>query len=147
VTAISPARPAATVWRTASLAWILPASGLAVAAAGLLVMVGWYAHWEFVIRGGPGLAAMKINAALCFVMCGAGMALMSTGRRRPAVMLAGAAFAIVAVTMLEYALHRDLGIDQLLIHDYLTPAYAHPGAMSPLTANCFLFIGRSAWRW
>jgi len=103
-------------------------------------MLGWYAHWEFLIRGGPGLPAMKFNAALCFVTCGLGMALMSSGRRWPAMGLAGASFAIAAVTILEYALHRDLGIDQLLIHDYLTPAYSRPGTMSPLTASCFLFI-------
>ena len=50
----------------------------------------------------------------------------------------GFAAAIALLTGLQYPLHRDLGIDQLLLRD---GSSLFPGRMSPLTAACFTVLG------
>jgi len=139
VTAAITARPKSGPWHASWLSWSLPGSGICIAAFGLLIAAAWYAHWPALIRVGPQLPAMKLNAALCFALCGASVVLVSAGRRRTARLFAAVAGAIAVATLVEYASGRDLFVDQLLISDYLTPANSFPGRMSPLTAACFLF--------
>jgi PAS domain S-box-containing protein len=112
-----------------------------VALFGVLVAAAWYAHWETVIRVGPGLPAMKLNAALCFVLFGMALALMTAGRKRAAMVLCAVAIASMAATLAEYVSGRSFGLDEFLLYDYLTPPNSFPGRMSPMTAVCFLFIG------
>jgi PAS domain S-box-containing protein len=162
-----PARPASDHWHSPWLSWLLPGSGICIALFGLTVDAGWYAHWVVVVSGGPGLPSMKFNAALGFVLCGAALALMTTAatlrktvatsatpattptpgtaptsstRKRTAVALSALAAALMLATLVEYRFGVSLGVDQLLIHDYLTPVNALPGRMSPLTATCFIFV-------
>ncbi len=45
------------------------------------------------------------------------------------------------LTLGEYVLNRDLGIDQLLFKDELTPQNIHPGRMSPATALNLFLVG------
>jgi hypothetical protein len=70
VTAAIPLHPAPSPWRSVWLSWFLPCSGICVALFDVLVAVGWYAHWEAVVRVAAGMPAMKINAAVGFVLCG-----------------------------------------------------------------------------
>jgi hypothetical protein len=81
VTAANTLRPASNPWRSVWLSWFLPCSGICVA----LVAVAWYLHWEALVRVAPGLPAMKLNAALCFVLCGVAVVLVTTN---PAAYLA-----------------------------------------------------------
>jgi hypothetical protein len=153
-----PARPAPDPWHSPWLSWFLPGSGICIAMFGLTVGAGWYAHWIGVVRGAPGLPSMKMNAALGFVLCGAALALMTTrapgptlgttpeatpkssGRKRISFALSALVAAVMLATVAEYRFGVSLGVDQLLIHDYLTPVNALPGRMSPLTATCFIFV-------
>jgi PAS domain S-box-containing protein len=141
VTAANPVRAALSPWRSVWLSWFLPCSGICVALFGVLIAVAWYAHWEGFVRGGAGLPAMKINVALCFVLCGVAVALMTTRRKPAAIALSAIAVAIVVWTLEEYGSGRNFGLDELLLHDYLTPANSFPGRMSPMTAVSFVFIG------
>jgi hypothetical protein len=59
-------------------------SGAAVAAFGLLVIASWYAQWRAILQIVPGSAPMQYNTALCFVLSGAGLFLLTTRRLRPA---------------------------------------------------------------
>lgn len=155
-----PARPAPDRWHSQWLSWFLPGSGICIALFGLTVGAGWYAHWVGVVRGAPGLPSMKFNAALGFVLCGAALALMTTlatapmpapaptpataptrgARKLTAFALSAIVAALMLATVAEYRFGVSLGIDQLLIHDYVTPENALPGRMSPLTATCFIFV-------
>jgi len=125
-----PLRPAPIPWRSAWLSLVLPATGICVALFGALVAVGWYAHWEQFIRVGVALPAMKLNAALSFVLCGIALALMSIGRKRAAMALSAVLIAIMGATLVEYASGHNFGLDEFLLHDYLTPANAYPGSAS-----------------
>jgi PAS domain S-box-containing protein len=141
VTAASAGRAAVGPWHSPWLARPLLWSGIGIGLFGGLVIAGWYAHWDSVVRGTPGLSAMKVNAALCFALYGACVALMTTARKSAAVTLAGAAVLIALLTLLEYAMGRSFWLDQIVLPDYLTPADELPGRMSPLSATCFVFIG------
>lgn len=85
MTAANTLRPASNPWRSVWLSWFLPCSGICVALFGVLVAVAWYLHWEALVRVAPGLPAMKLNAALCFVLCGVAVVLVTTN---PAAYLA-----------------------------------------------------------
>ncbi|MDR3404754.1 MAG: hypothetical protein P4L99_19780 [Chthoniobacter sp.] len=52
-------------WRLAAFV-----TSAAVIALGLVVLIGWYAHYAPLVQIVPGLAAMQYNTALCFVLCG-----------------------------------------------------------------------------
>ena len=112
-----------------------------VATLGVLVSIAWYGHWSTVVRGGLGLPAMKMNVALCFILCGAGLTMTAKRHNGAAIAFAGTVVIIAVATLIEYGSNRGVGIDQLLVADYLTPPTAYPGRMSPLTAICFLLIG------
>jgi PAS domain S-box-containing protein len=84
---------------------------------------------------------MQRMTALEFVLCGISLVLLSHVRKETARVLALIALSIAALVALEYALHVDLGIDQLLGRDYVHVRTSSPGRMSPMTALGFLVTG------
>ena len=51
-------------------------------------------------------------------------------------------FVIGVLTSFEYIAELDLGIDEILVTDFLNEeSRAYPGRMSPIAALCFLFLG------
>lgn len=111
-------------------------TGAVVAAIGMLVLLGWAIDVNALKSVLPGLATMKANTALCFLLSGIALAL----RDRRAVRLTGAAITmlVAALSLGEYVLGRDFGIDQLLFHDPGDP-HTVPGRMAQATAVAFLF--------
>ena len=120
--------------------------GLFALAGGLLVLVGWAGDFAGLKSVLPGLPAMKANAAVCFMLTGASLVLLSragqsAGMRRAAQLCAGAAALLGLLTFVEY--HGiNFGIDQLLFRE---PAGAidtvSPGRMAPTSALSFLLLG------
>ena len=121
--------------------------GLFAAAIGLLVLIGWAWDIPLLKSACPGFVSMKANTAVGFVL--AGWSLASLGyaarvRRLRFLALAGAAgLALLGLlTLAEYLLHCDLGIDQWLFAD---PRGAVgtlvPGRMAPFAALNFLLLG------
>ena len=114
----------------------------AVIAIGALVVAGWIFDLEPLKRILPGLVALKVNTALCFVLAGLSLRLLAqepagegaqetSGRRtqqaRKAAWGTAVAVACAAVVALvglltlgEYLIGRDLGLDQLtwIIHEW-----------------------------
>ncbi|HEX4265259.1 MAG TPA: CHASE3 domain-containing protein [Verrucomicrobiae bacterium] len=109
-------------------------------ALGTLVIIGWFAHWTTVIQVLPSLPPMKFNTALCLTCCGASLMFLYFERRLFVLCSAAVPAAISLLTWLEYLTGEHLGIDQLLIKDYVRTATAFPGRMSPLAATCFLLL-------
>jgi PAS domain S-box-containing protein len=118
-----------------------PWSGLCVAAFGLLIAVAWYAQWSDVFQLVPGLAPMKFNTALCFVLFGLALTSLTTRHPTAALALAGVATTIGLISLGEHVCGRSAGIDQLWALDYLAPLSEAPGRMSPHTAIAFVLLG------
>jgi signal transduction histidine kinase len=115
---------------------------------GLLVLVGWLFDIPALMRVLPGLATMKSNTALAFLLAGLSLWLAHTKREIHWVDLISKGCAIFAVligllTLSQYVFSRDLGIDQLLFKDTLTPDTAFPGRMAPVTALNLSMLGFS----
>ena len=107
---------------------------------GSVVLVGWAVHSVVIIQGIPGQAPMQRNTALTFTL--SGLALLGVGWRKPRLTLIASAIAaaLAAGTLLEYLLHVNFGIDELLGAGYLMTQTSSPGRMSPTTALCFLVL-------
>ena len=114
-------------------------AGALMAATGVLVLLGW----AFGIAGLksvlPGLATMKANTALCFLLAGTALALRD--RRGLRLVCAGIVCAVAGLTAAEYVTGWDFGIDQILFHDALDANTVYPGRMVPATVLCFMLSG------
>ncbi|HIK12286.1 MAG TPA: methyl-accepting chemotaxis protein [Oscillatoriaceae cyanobacterium M33_DOE_052] len=92
---------------------------------------------------------MKANTAIGFVMGGLALWFMqekttSLGGRRTAGCCAVVMLMIGLLTLMQYGLNRDFGIDQLIFKESANAvATAHPGRMAPNTALNFLLLGVS----
>jgi diguanylate cyclase (GGDEF)-like protein/PAS domain S-box-containing protein len=123
-------------------------AGTAAAVVGLIVLVGWIVGSDPVKSMLLGPLAMKANTAVCFVLMGVGVILLSdqaASRRWLAVALIGAATSIALLTLSQYLTGADLEIDQLLFRD--TPVRAGTvgaGRMSPLTTIAFSLLALGA---
>ena len=120
-------------------------AAIAVAALGCGVLAGWVLDVSVLKSGVPGLVEMKSNTALCFLLMAAAVWLLrrpERGRRRAAGLSLAAAAALVALLSLcQYLLGRDLGIDQLLFHEAAgAVGTSNPGRMAPNTALAFLLV-------
>jgi diguanylate cyclase (GGDEF)-like protein len=112
----------------------------AIVSLGLTVMLGWHVGSPRIVQMHTAFAPMQFNTALCF--CLAGIATMfACTRRGVAMTLAAVVLAVGVVTLLEYALGRNFGIDELLMRAIITVKTSHPGRMAPQTAVGFMLAG------
>ena len=114
---------------------------------GLLVLVGWISDIPSLKSVLPSLAAMKPNTALAFILAGVSLWLLQREQTSQSTRRIGQACAAVValvgmLTLSEYVLDVDLGLDQLLL---IEPSGAvetsHLGRMAPATALNFFLIG------
>ncbi len=121
---------------------------------GTLAMLGWLLSVSMLIRILPGLATMKPNTALCFVLAGMslGSIQLSSGDADErgwryvlvARVLSGMVALVGLLTLAEYLLSLDLGIDALLFRQTLQASgLLHPGRMAGATALGFVLFGGS----
>jgi len=97
----------------------------------------------------PGLASMKPNTALGFALAGISLFIIAKEQvqgkwQRYARVFAYLVLLIGLLTVCEYALGWDLGIDQLLFKDNPTAiavVTSPPGRMAPATALSFVALG------
>lgn len=149
----SPIRLSSTQARAAADRSFLPSVGSAavvvawlslfVVAVGGAVLVGWTFDISALKSLHCGQISMKPNAALCFILAGLALWLqvespVPRAARQVACLLASIALAISLVTLCEYVLGLNLGIDELLFMDGGGFASAR-GRMAPATAICFAF--------
>lgn len=120
---------------------ILPVCGAVCIAIGFIVIIGWHMGSGALVRGFASFEPMRYNAALGFVISGAGLLLVWAGRRGYAALCSVAVAAVGASVMVEYLFGVDLGIDELFIKD--TMSSANPGRMALSTALAFVLTGVS----
>ncbi len=120
------------------------AAGAATLLLGLIVIVGWYTGNRTLIQVLPKFVPMQFNTALGFVCCGMSLILVIAGKPRSSALFGALSFAIGLLTLFEYAVGVNLGIDELLMKHDITVATSNPGRMAPNTAVCFALFGLSS---
>ncbi len=123
-------------------------AGWVVAAVGVAVLMGWYADIQVLRSLLPGLVTMKANTAATFLCTGVALVLVSRPeplsplQRNLVLGLSGMAVLVGGLSLVQYALGMDLGLDQLLVREAAGAVdTSHPGRMAPPTALAFLLLG------
>jgi PAS domain S-box-containing protein len=121
-----------------------------VAAAVTIVLsflgaAGWIFSEKTLTSVIPGAAQMKINTAVCVLLCGGALWIL-TYRTGPSLeglarAMAALAAAIGAATLGEYLFEWQLGIDELLLTDTSGVFSVFHGRMSPYSAAAFIILG------
>ena len=119
------------------------AAGAAAGVMGAAVLAGWHFHSVVLIQVSPTLAPMQRVTAASFLCSGIALILIVLGYRRVGAICSLPPTVVSVLTILEYALHADFGLDKLMGPAYITVGTPYPGRMSPVTALCFLLIGLS----
>jgi PAS domain S-box-containing protein len=129
-----------------------------VVVSGLAVLLGWLLEVDTLKSVVPGLATMKPNTAICFILAGASLftRLKFTGQKLSRYGTVGAGFVLLicGLTMLQYLTEWELGIDNLVISSSDEPGdISNLGRMAPLSALNFvllsvalILIDRGGWR-
>jgi PAS domain S-box-containing protein len=123
------------------------AASAAVVLVGGLVLMGWALDLTALKSVLPGLATMKPNTALAFILAGVALWLLLTNETQPRLRRVAQVCAVVVALIGLLTLSQDffgwnLGLDQLLFKESVGSAGTpHPGRMSPITAFNFLLIG------
>jgi diguanylate cyclase (GGDEF)-like protein/PAS domain S-box-containing protein len=123
---------------------------------GCAVLLGWYFDISILKSILPEWPRMKPNTALGFVLSGLALNFLHSTKKikhRIAQVLAMAIALLGFLTLSQYLLGWNLGIDQLLFTDKLaaisrigvTSVTTYPGRMSPVSALNFSLIGSALW--
>ncbi len=118
--------------------------GYVLTALGISVLAGWVLNFRPVLSLIPGQITMKANTAAGFLCAGLSILFITRAHRtqRSQMIAAGLAIMVIAVglvTLIEYFVHGDLGIDQLFFADHDQSPY--PGRMAHITALNFCLAG------
>ena len=140
------------------------ASALLAIILGVVVLGGWLYGVPILRQLHPSFASMKANTALSFLLSGVALWVLtapsfvvSTGwpervsglpKASPGPVPRGAVTScallvtlLAGLTLAEYLLDADLGIDQALVPQHFRIQGAHAGRMAPITALSFLLVG------
>jgi len=115
--------------------------GGVVAAMGCSVMVGWHLYRLNLIRAYPFYTSMQYNTALAFLLGGICCILFKCRRRKTALLLAWFVALLGYITLVQYIVGYDFGIDELIIDHPSSLILPYEGRMAPSTALCFATIG------
>jgi diguanylate cyclase (GGDEF)-like protein len=116
-------------------------AGILCTAIGITALIGWYIHKPLLNQIYPGLTPMYFNTGFCFILLGLGICVLPTSYKKTALFPAVFIIMIAAITILEYLLDIDFGIDQLLFKTYYNIHDPAPGRMSPNGALSFFISG------
>ena len=110
------------------------------------MLAGWMLSFAPVLSIIPGEITMKANTAVGFLCAGLSLLVVTRAHRtrRSQTIASGLAIVVIAVALLslvEYLLHCNLGIDQLFFADPAQSPY--PGRMAHITAVNFCLAGSS----
>ena len=120
--------------------------GLLCTTGGLTVMAAWFARATAILRLGSH-NPMTFNSASGVAVTG--IAMIALVRGRPRAALAAGAFDTLLGTLalVEWALGRGLGIDQLVVRPYISRPGNFPGRPSADSAVCLTLAGLALLVW
>jgi PAS domain S-box-containing protein len=113
----------------------------------VLVLAGWALDNQLLKGSLPSQVAMKANTAVAFALAALALWLLAGRAAASRWQQIALGFALVvaalgAVSLIEYLLGANLGIDQLLFREPVGAfGTSNPGRMAPLTAVCFVLLG------
>gem|GEM_PF-1681120 len=120
-------------------------TGTILTLTGLAATSGWISGNEKLMAVIPGLDPMMVNTAACFFLAGIALltSAMTEGRARLYVVrpLALALIICGALTLAEYFLHKDIGINDLIIKDTFNRTSFFGGHMTLSAALNFFLSG------
>jgi signal transduction histidine kinase/CheY-like chemotaxis protein len=123
-------------------------TGLAVALVGLVGLLGWILDIEYFRALVVGGIAIKANAAICLLLSGVALLILSGDRRpSPRYHIVGYVFGLIVsivggMTLFQHISGHDLGIDTLLFDEAESAlATLSPGRMGPPASASFLLAG------
>jgi PAS domain S-box-containing protein len=124
------------------------AAALITMLIGLSVIIGWVTHNDFLkyLVIIPGAVKMKFNAALGFIFSSVVLLIHHfPGKTNINIRISRGLCTIIFLmgflTMAEYVLGVNIGIDEFFVHDELsTTATYYAGRMSPISAINFMLI-------
>ena len=131
--------------------WFARSVATGVLLLAVLVLAGWLLDKPLLKSVLPDQVSIKANTAIGFALAALALWLLedrpaAPWRRRVVPGCALVVAALGAVSVAEYLLGTNLGIDQLFFRE---PAGAlgtsHPGRMAPLTAVNFVLLGTALW--
>jgi PAS domain S-box-containing protein len=118
--------------------------GVVFIALGIAVLGGWWLRVPGLLQLSPAYAMMKPNTAFCFICLGATLRFLDASQgtlRKIRHVAPWAVLTIGSLTLLEYLLGRDFGIDTLLAR---SPSADHwPVRMTPGAALHFCLLALS----
>jgi len=119
--------------------------GALVILLGSIVLTGWAIYSPFLVQIAPNFAPMQRNTALSFLL--SGIALLGIVIARPRLTLIASAItaAVSLASILEYVVHANFGIDELLGVAFINTHISDHGRMSPITALCFTVLAAVMW--
>lgn len=106
---------------------------------GSLLVTGWLLEIDSVVYFTPEYAPVQPSAALTFAVFGVSLLVYELGYRR-APLLALFPGLLGLSVLARASLPYDLGVDELLLRDYLSGGHAE-GALSLICALCFVLAG------
>jgi hypothetical protein len=114
--------------------WVI----IAVSAASI---IGWMLEVELLKTLLPGLPSMKMNTAVCLLLCGAVALFYIDGAQKHfniIIPLNLIALILSALTLFEYVFDVNLKIDEFLVKE--SAADAMPGRMAITSASCLVLL-------
>ena len=111
---------------------------------GSVVLFGWFSHNQALMSVLPGRVSMKPNAAVAFLTLGTALYLSSSQASSAKLwsrLLSLFVIGLAGLTLIEYAYHIDLHVDQMLFPDPLQNP--NPGRMALISAASFFLGGTS----
>ncbi len=130
----NPAHPSEKLKATSKLLSLL------VGLISILVLAGWCFSIDLLIQIHPAFAPMQFNTALCFLLSSSALIGMMQKHLNLLIISSIAAMTISALTLSQYLLQINLGLDELLMKAHTQVKTSHPGRMAPNTAVCFILI-------
>ncbi|HVL66946.1 MAG TPA: ATP-binding protein [Vicinamibacterales bacterium] len=103
-------------------------AAVSLLAIGLVALLGWHTGQVALLTYGSTGTPLRYNAALSFVMLGAALHLLARGHSRPANWVAATATTIGTLTLTQYVLSVDLGIDRFFYGGYVEAPRMAPNA-------------------
>ncbi|MCG3176754.1 MAG: Adaptive-response sensory-kinase SasA [Candidatus Omnitrophica bacterium] len=120
---------------------IVSIGALSVSCIALVVMTGWLTRDSTLTQIHAEWAPMQFNAALCFLLGSIAIHMESRSSRPPTLLLGSIVLTVGALTVLQYALAFNFGLDELFVRAHFHTKTSHPGRMAPGTAFCFTALG------
>ena len=87
---------------------------------GLIVLIGWYTNTIEFIQVLPTFVPMQYNTALGFLLAGVGLLASFKDKETLGKIIFSIVGTIGFLTLLEYLVGIDLGIDELFMKHYIT---------------------------